>query len=160
MEGTVKWFNGRKRYGFIKGDDGQDYFVHLKAVAKEAFLKEGDCVTFTPTDSEKGKQAQDVNPTGKTAAVAPAGPAPAHAALAHHAALHHTSSHSHSGSRVYWHFSFIPVFIPALHLGNFIRLAFNNRVSKIEYISIFGAYLSELCHFNSPGAGYNLYRGK
>ena len=83
MEGTVKWFNGRKRYGFIKGDDGQDYFVHLKAVAREAILKEGDRVTFTPTDSEKGKQAQDVNPTGKTAAVAPAGPAPAHAALAH-----------------------------------------------------------------------------
>lgn len=77
MEGTVKWFNGRKRYGFIKGDDGQDYFVHLKAVAREAFLKEGDRVTFTPTDSEKGKQAQDVNPTGKTAAVAPAGQAPA-----------------------------------------------------------------------------------
>lgn len=77
MEGTVKWFNGRKRYGFIKGDDGQDYFVHLQAVARGAILKEGDKVTFTPSDSEKGKQAQDVNPTGKTAAVAPAGQAPA-----------------------------------------------------------------------------------
>lgn len=77
MEGTVKWFNGRKRYGFIKGDDGQDYFVHLQAVARGALLKEGDKVTFTPSDSEKGKQAQDVNPTGKTAAVAPAGQAPA-----------------------------------------------------------------------------------
>ena len=60
LEGTVKWFNRKKGFGFIQGEDGQDYFVHYTAVEKDAFLNENDKVTFEPAQTERGKQAQDV----------------------------------------------------------------------------------------------------
>ena len=60
MEGSVKWFNSRKGYGFIKGDDNEDYFVHYTALSNGTFLRENDRVEFTAATTEKGKQAQSV----------------------------------------------------------------------------------------------------
>lgn len=60
MEGTVKWFNRIKGFGFIQGEDGKDYFVHHSAVQEGAFLREGDKVSFELTKTDKGMQAKDV----------------------------------------------------------------------------------------------------
>ena len=60
MEGTVKWFNLKKYYGFISGEDGQDYFVHFSALPKDTILKENDKVSFEPAQSERGMQATNV----------------------------------------------------------------------------------------------------
>lgn len=55
INGTVKWFNDQKGYGFVEGG-GKDYFVHYKEIQTEGFksLKEGDKVHFTPSQSPKG----------------------------------------------------------------------------------------------------------
>jgi CspA family cold shock protein len=60
MEGTVKWYNFKKGYGFIKGDDDQEYFIHYTALDKGVFLRENDKVSFDAADTDKGKQAQNV----------------------------------------------------------------------------------------------------
>ena len=60
MEGTVKWFDGKKGYGFIVASDGQEYFVHFTAVPKGLRLRENDKVSFDAADTERGKQAQNV----------------------------------------------------------------------------------------------------
>jgi len=60
MEGTVKWFNTRKGFGFIVGEDGEDYFVHSSAIAEGAFLRDNDKVSFDPAEGDRGKQAQNV----------------------------------------------------------------------------------------------------
>ncbi|MEK6809954.1 MAG: cold shock domain-containing protein [Nanoarchaeota archaeon] len=60
MEGTVKWFDGKKGYGFIVSEDGQEYFVHFTAVPKGLRLRENDKVSFDAVDTERGKQAQNV----------------------------------------------------------------------------------------------------
>ena len=60
MEGIVKWYNFKKGYGFIKGDDDQEYFIHYTALDKGVFLRENDKVSFTAADTDKGKQAQNV----------------------------------------------------------------------------------------------------
>ena len=61
-EGTVKWFNQRKGYGFISGDDGRDIFVHYASISGEGFktLTEGDPVSFEIVDGEKGPRAENV----------------------------------------------------------------------------------------------------
>ena len=60
MEGTVKWFDGKKGYGFIVSSDGQEFFVHFTAVPKEVRLRENDKVSFDAVETERGKQAQNV----------------------------------------------------------------------------------------------------
>ena len=61
-EGTVKWFNDSKGYGFIQQDDGPDVFVHFSAISGSGFksLNEGDRVTFEVVDGQKGPAAENV----------------------------------------------------------------------------------------------------
>ena len=60
--GTVKWFNAGKGYGFIMRDEGEDVFVHFSSIQGTGFhtLEEGQQVEFTVGQGEKGPQAQDV----------------------------------------------------------------------------------------------------
>lgn len=60
MEGRVKWFSRDKGYGFIEGDDGQEYFVHHTALAKGTFIRENDRVSFEPSEGDRGKQSKNV----------------------------------------------------------------------------------------------------
>ena len=61
-QGTVKWFNSEKGYGFIRRESGEDVFVHHSAIQASGFktLDEGDKVEFTVAKGPKGYQAQDV----------------------------------------------------------------------------------------------------
>ncbi len=61
-EGTVKWFNDAKGFGFIEQDGGQDVFVHHTAIKAEGFksLSEGERVRFEVVDGQKGPAAKDV----------------------------------------------------------------------------------------------------
>ncbi len=60
--GTVKWFNESKGFGFITQDDGTDVFVHYSAISGDGFktLGEGDAVTFDVEDGDKGPKAVNV----------------------------------------------------------------------------------------------------
>jgi CspA family cold shock protein len=62
VQGTVKWFNGEKGYGFITPENGPDLFVHYSEIQSSGFrsLNEGDRVEFEITDGKKGKQASSV----------------------------------------------------------------------------------------------------
>ena len=61
-EGTVKWFNDAKGFGFIEQDGGQDVFVHHSAIQADGFksLSEGERVSFEVVDGQKGPAAKDV----------------------------------------------------------------------------------------------------
>jgi CspA family cold shock protein len=61
-QGTVKWFNNAKGYGFIQRASGDDVFVHHSAIQAPGFksLAEGEVVEFTVTKGPKGLQAQNV----------------------------------------------------------------------------------------------------
>ncbi len=61
--GTVKWFNGTKGYGFIAREEGEDVFVHYKAIEGDGYrtLEEGDRVQFEIGQGPKGLQATKVS---------------------------------------------------------------------------------------------------
>ncbi|MDN6029023.1 MAG: cold-shock protein [Lactobacillus sp.] len=62
--GTVKWFNSDKGYGFIAGEDGTDVFVHFSAIKVDGYksLNEGQKVTYEVEQGERGPQAVNVVP--------------------------------------------------------------------------------------------------
>jgi len=61
--GKVKWFDPKKGYGFIIGDEGQDVFVHYTAIQGDGFraLKDGEVVDYELIQCDKGHQARNVN---------------------------------------------------------------------------------------------------
>ncbi|EST89701.1 cold-shock protein [Vagococcus lutrae] len=61
-QGTVKWFNAEKGFGFIQREEGDDVFVHFSAIQGEGFktLEEGQAVTFDIEESDRGPQATNV----------------------------------------------------------------------------------------------------
>ncbi len=62
MDGTVKWFNADKGYGFIEREDGDDVFVHFSAIEGDGFktLDEGQTVEFEVVEGNRGMQAEKV----------------------------------------------------------------------------------------------------
>jgi cold shock protein len=61
-QGTVKWFNREKGYGFITTDTGEDIFVHHTSISEQGFrtLEEGQKVSFDVVKGQKGMQASNV----------------------------------------------------------------------------------------------------
>jgi len=61
-QGTVKWFNSSKGYGFIQQENGEDVFVHFQSIVSDGYktLDENDKVEFSVADGPKGLQAADV----------------------------------------------------------------------------------------------------
>lgn len=64
VTGTVKWFDEAKGFGFIARDGGSDVFAHFKQIKGDGFrtLTEGQRVTFTVTQGQKGPQAENITP--------------------------------------------------------------------------------------------------
>ncbi|MFT5321150.1 MAG: CspA family cold shock protein [Pseudohongiellaceae bacterium] len=62
VNGTVKWFNESKGYGFIEQESGPDVFAHFSAIESEGYktLAEGQKVQFEVTDGQKGPQAERI----------------------------------------------------------------------------------------------------
>jgi CspA family cold shock protein len=62
MNGTVKWFNADKGFGFITGDDGVDVFAHFSQIQIDGFktLEEGQKVSFEIAQGPKGPQAENI----------------------------------------------------------------------------------------------------
>ena len=62
MQGTVKWFNAKKGYGFISDAEGNEVFVQFSALNMDGFkeLKDGETVEFDVVEGEKGPQAANV----------------------------------------------------------------------------------------------------
>ena len=60
--GTVKWFNAEKGFGFIEREDGSDVFVHFSGIGGEGYktLEEGQKVDFDITEGQRGEQATNV----------------------------------------------------------------------------------------------------
>ncbi|MFC6177341.1 cold-shock protein [Companilactobacillus huachuanensis] len=61
-QGTVKWFNADKGFGFITREDGSDVFAHFSAIQGDGFktLDEGQHVTFDVEDGDRGPQATNI----------------------------------------------------------------------------------------------------
>lgn len=62
IEGTVKWFNSEKGFGFIEVEGRDDVFVHFSAIQSDGFktLNDGDRVSFDITQGDRGEQAANV----------------------------------------------------------------------------------------------------
>ena len=60
MEGTVKFFNEAKGFGFITADDGKDYYVHSSGVKEGVSITEGDKVSFKIVEGDRGPKAEEV----------------------------------------------------------------------------------------------------
>src|SRR5437667_10240390 len=68
-QGTVKWFNASKGFGFIQRQSGEDIFVHFSAIVADGYksLNDGQAVEFGVTKGPKGLQASNVQPLSLTA---------------------------------------------------------------------------------------------
>lgn len=62
-QGTVKWFNAKKGFGFISDEEGNDVFVHFSGIIADGYksLEDGQKVQFEVVDGEKGPQATEVS---------------------------------------------------------------------------------------------------
>lgn len=62
MQGTVKWFNAEKGFGFITTENGEDVFAHFSQIQIDGYkvLEENQAVEFEIAESEKGKQANNI----------------------------------------------------------------------------------------------------
>ncbi|PLW79336.1 cold-shock protein [Candidatus Woesearchaeota archaeon] len=60
MKGKVKFFNGKKGFGFITAEDEKDYFVHISGLVEGVRIKDEDSVTFDVVEGEKGPKAENV----------------------------------------------------------------------------------------------------
>lgn len=60
QKGTVKWFDSQKGYGFIADESGQDYFVHSSGLIDQKQLEEGQTVSYTIGENNKGEIATNV----------------------------------------------------------------------------------------------------
>jgi CspA family cold shock protein len=60
MNGTVKWYNSRKGYGFITTEEDEEIFVHRSAIPMGTFLNEGDKVEFETEETDRGLNAKNV----------------------------------------------------------------------------------------------------
>ena len=62
MNGTVKWFNAEKGYGFITGEDGKDIFAHYSAIKMDGYkeLTQGQKVSFDVVKGQNGNQASNI----------------------------------------------------------------------------------------------------
>ena len=61
MNGTVKFFNEGKGFGFIAGEDGKEYFVHQTGLNDGVRLRENDAVTFDVVEGDRGPKAENVS---------------------------------------------------------------------------------------------------
>jgi len=61
MEGTIKFFNIDKGFGFISAEDGKEYFVHITALNEGIALDKGDNVSFEVEEGERGPKASNVS---------------------------------------------------------------------------------------------------
>jgi len=64
VTGTVKFYNVKKMFGFITGDDGKDYFVHISGLQEGTRIYEGDKVEFETEEGERGPKAVNVKKVG------------------------------------------------------------------------------------------------
>ncbi len=60
VEGTVKFFNEMKQFGFIAGDDGKEYYVHASGLKEGTTIREGDKVKFEVVQGDRGPKAEQV----------------------------------------------------------------------------------------------------
>ena len=60
MKGKVKWYNARKGFGFIAGEDGKDIFVHRTSIPEGMYLNEDDSVEFEIEETDRGLQATKI----------------------------------------------------------------------------------------------------
>jgi len=61
MKGKVKFYNEGKKFGFIAGEDGKEYFVHSSGLNAGGSVREGDSVTFDVEQGDKGPKASNVS---------------------------------------------------------------------------------------------------
>ena len=60
--GKVKFYNKGKKYGFIAGDDGKDYFFHASGISNDTYVMDGDKVEFMVVDGDRGPKAIEISP--------------------------------------------------------------------------------------------------